>query len=150
MICHQIFLVVRHHMHRVFHQLRRARACTHPSFQVRRQVPSQPIAQAWRLPSSVQKATSSNEVCQCMAEGAHLRVFHAPKGYIWVHQQGYLPRNVQRYAPIQSIVLLIPKIKAHFVICVSRLTQVSITNLMSTLGDFIKEKEPTAKKHILR
>merc|ERR1719394_2311740 len=129
-------------MHRVFHQLRRARACTHPSFQVRRQVLCQPTAQAWRLPSSVQKATSSNEVCQCMAEGAHLRVFHAPKGY--------LPRNVQRYAPIQSIVLLIPKIKAHFVICVSRLTQVSITNLMSTLGDFIKEKEPTAKKHILR
>merc|ERR1712200_54827 len=71
---------------------------------------------------SMQKATSSNKVCQCMAEGAHLRVFHAPKGYIWVHQQGYLPRNVQRYAPIQSFVLLIPKIKAHFVICVSRLT----------------------------
>merc|ERR1719285_198547 len=115
-------------MHRVFHQLHRAQACTHPLFQVRRQVLSQPIAQVWRLPSSVQKATSSNEVCQCMAEGAHRGVFHASKGY--------LPSNAQRYAPIQSIVWLIPKIKA--LINVSRLTQVSITDLVCTLGDFIK------------
>merc|ERR1719374_78250 len=66
-------------------------------------------------PSSVQKATSSNKVCQCMAEGAHLRVFHASKGYLML-LQCFLPRNVQRYAPIQRIVWLIPKIKAHLVI----------------------------------